>query len=532
MSKRSARTLGATLLLLAAAVAPVGAATVTTSLVCTKADVTQSATAVMSANTQTHAVPSDYAWSKSSVQQVRLKSSLLISKAGTYRLRGTVANGQVVINVNGNGVVRLILAGVSITSSKAAAIDIKAAPKVVVVLESGTKNTLIDGPTRASTDTASGALFSRAPLSIAGTGTLRVTGRHRDAIAGNDGIVITGGTIAVTAQDDGIRGRDFVHITGGTISVKAAADGIRSTGKKASTVGYVYIGAGRITVDAKAAALHGISDVVVAGGSLKLTAVGDGITSSCVSYIEKGTVTISSGAKAVHSNGETVVRSGVLTVLRAVEGLEGRAVRVQGGRLVLKTTDDGINVTVGPVTATPATYSNSVEPRFDMRGGVVTIDALGDGIDVNGSGTMSGGKLIISGPIASKDGALDTLDAFVVSGGLVIGVGPSAFAAAPTPNSPQASILGNLNTSQNAGTVLAIADAAGRVLAVFRAARAWQSVVFSSPDLVKGQAYKVFVGAKASGTLLGGYSAAGSLTGATLVGSFTAGAYTNPTQVP
>lgn len=521
----------ATVLCAALAVAPVGAATVTTSLVCTKAGVTQSAGAVMAANTQTHATASDYRWSKSAVQELRLKSSLVISKAGTYRLRGTIANGQVVVNVNGNGVVRLILAGASITSTTAAAIDIEAAPKVVVVLQAGTKNLLTDGVTRAATDGASAALFSKAPLSITGTGTLRVNGRHRDAIAGNDGVVITGGSISVTAKDDGIRGRDFVHISGGTISVKSVADGIRSTGKKASTVGYVYIGAGRITVDAKASALRGISDVVVAGGTVKLTSVGDGITSSCVSYIEKANITIATTAKAVHSNGETVVRSGSLKVSRAVEGLEGRAVSVRGGVVTLKTSDDGVNVTVGAPSATPATYSNSVDPRFEMLGGTVIIDAQGDGLDVNGAGTMAGGKLVIAGPTASKDGALDTKDGLVATGGLIIGVGPAPFATAPTTTSSQASILANLAAVQAAGSTVQIADAAGRVLAGFKTIRAWQSVVFSSPQLTKGQVYKVYIGGQLSGAPLGGYYATGSLTGATLVGSFTAGVYTNPAQV-
>ena len=531
MRRRRAFALG-TALWLGAGLVPAHAATVTTSLVCTKAGVIQTAADVMAANTRTHATASDYRWSPSSVREVRLRSTLVISRAGTYRLRGTIANGQVVVNVNGNGVVRLILAGVSISSSKAAAIDVVAAPKVVVVLQAGSRNTLTDGATRAASDSASSALYSRAPLSVSGTGVLRVNGRHGDAIAGNDGVVITGGAISVTAKDDGIRGRDFVHITGGTISVKAIADGIRSTGKKASTVGYVYIGGGKVTVDAQAAGLHGISDVVIAGGTVRLAAVGDGITSSCVSYLERATVSIAAGKKAMHSNGETVVRSGVLNVTKAVEGLEGRAVSVRGGTLTLKTADDGINVTPGAPSATPTTYSNSVEPAFDMRGGSVVIDALGDGIDLNGKGMLSGGRLFINGPTATKDGALDTMDALVATGGLILGVGAAAFASAPTTTSPQASMLANLASTQPAGSALLIVDASGRVLAGFKAVRPWQSVVFTSSQLAKGQAYKLYVGGKLSGTPIGSYYPSGSTQGATLVGTFAAGQYTNPTPVP
>lgn len=520
----------ATLLLAGAALEPSEAAVITTHLVCTRAGVTQNAAAVMGANAKSHATESDYVWS--SVQDVRLKSTLVISKAGTYRLHGTIANGQVVVKVNGNGVVRLILAGVTITSAKAAAISIVAAPKVVVVLKAGTVNTLSDGVTRSTTDAASAAIYSKAPLTITGSGALRVMGRHGDAIAGNDGVVITGGSISVNAQDDGIRGSDFVHITGGRISIKAASDGIRSTGKKASTVGYVYIGAGRVTVEAKASALHGLSDVVVAGGKLRLTAGGDGIESSCVSYIEKADVTIAAGTKAVHSNGETVVRGGSVRVSDALEGLEGRGVTISGGTLRLKTRDDGINVTARAAPVASAIYSNNVEERFEMSGGVVVIDARGDGLDVNGTATMTGGKLIVAGPVAAGDGALDTGDAFVISGGQIIGVGPSSFATAPTHDSPQASILGNLMAVQPAGSVLQIADASGRVLAGLKTIRAWQSVVFSSPQLANGQTYKVLLGGELLGTPIGGYYPSGSLSGARLIGTFTAGDYVNPPRLP
>lgn len=519
--------------LTAAMAAPAQSATVTTLLVCTKAGATESAAAVMSANQQTHATSTDYKWSASSVRNIRLKSTYTINKAGTYRLKGTIANGQLVINSNGNGVVRVILAGVSITSRTAAAISIQAAPKVVIVLEAGTKNTLTDGATRAVADTASGALYSRAPLTISGSGALRVTGRHGDAIAGTDGVVIAGGAITVSAKDDGIRGRDFLYVSGGTIAVTAQSDGLRSTGKKASTVGYVYIGGGRVTISAKGAAVHGISDVVIAGGSLKLTSVGNAITSSCVSFIDKAKVTISTSAKAVHSNGETVMHGGSVVIAKALEGLEGASVTVSGGTLKLTSSDDGINVTTGPATAaSTATYSNSVEPSFTMSGGTALIDALGDGLDINGTGSMSGGKLVISGPTAAKDGALDLLKPFTMTGGLLIGVGASAMAMAPATSSAQASILGNLSSSQPAGSTLLIADAAGKVLAGFKATRAWQSVVLSSSGLTKGQTYKLYAGGTPSGAATGGYYTSGSLAGATLLASITAGQYTNPTPAP
>ena len=510
-------------------------AAITTKLACTREGVTASAADVMSANTRTHAVSSDYSWSKSSVRDVTLKSSLTITRAGTYRVHGTLKNGRIVVNSNGNGVVRLILAGARISNPASAAINIKAAAKAVVVLEPGTSNTLTDGPSRAATDDSSAALYSKAALTITGRGALLVRGRYRDGIGGSDGLVITGGAITVTARDDGVRGKHYVHISGGTLGVTSGGDGIRSAGSSASTIGYVYIGGtSKVTVNASSDAIRGISDVVIAGGSLRLTAAMDGIKSSCVSYLTKATVRISAGNDAVHSDGETVVRGGSIDIVKAYEGLQGASLEISGGTLRMTTSNDGLHVASESVTAvsplpqpSPTStkipvFSNSVTRRLAISGGTTVINALGDGIDVNGPATIAGGRLIISGPVAAKDAAMDVIGEFRVTGGMVIGVGPAAAAMGPSVGSSQASVLANLAGSQAAGTIVHLADGAGKLLASFRSAKPFQSLIFTSPAIVKGRAYTVYVGGSVSGASLGGYFAKGSIVGATPLGVFTA----------
>lgn len=523
--------------LAATVVAPAGAATAAT-LACTRGGVTDSAAEALAANLQTHAVGSDYTWS--AAQTITLKSSLTITRAGTYRLRGTIANGQIIINSTGNGVVRLVLAGVNVTSSKGAAIEVRAAAKVVVVLQDGTVNTLNDGKTRAKGDTAAAALYSKAALTISGTGALRVNGRYADGIASTDGLVITGGKITVNVKDDGIRGKDFVYISSGTINVTATGDAIRSSGKKASTVGYVYIGGGRIVINSKSDALQASSDVIVAGGTLDITATKDGIKSSCLSYLEKATVTMTVGKDAVHSDAETVVRGGTLTIKKAYEGLEGTYVEISGGTVDMVTSDDGLNVAGGSdssglggpgpqqsTTTTTPDFTNSVSSHLQINGGTIVVNALGDGIDINGTATMKGGRLIVSGPTANNNGALDVDGDFLVSGGMIIGIGSSGMAVGPTLTSAQAAILGNFNGTQAAGTIVHVTDGDGKVLASFKSPKQFASIVFTSSDLVKGKAYKIYIGGKVSGDALGGYYSEGSISGATLYGSLTAGSYTN-----
>lgn len=533
----------AALLLVSVTALPAGAATTTTTkLACTKAGVTSSAAAVMAANTQTHASSSDYSWSASSVQSLNLSKSVTITKAGTYRLRGTISNGQVTVNVTGNGVVRLILAGVSITSSSGAAIQISAAPKLLIVLQAGTTNTLVDGSTRASASkTVAAALYSKAALTISGTGVLNVKGRFADGIAGTDGVVITGGKISVTAKDEGIRGKDFVYISSGTIDIASTGDGIRSSGAKASTVGYVYVGGGKVTVNSKSDAIQGISDVVIAGGTLNLTSSDDAVTSSCVTYLEKADVRITAGDDAIHSDGEAVIRGGDIAIAKAYEGIEGATVVISGGTVSLVTSDDGINGAggndasgfAGPgqqQTATSAkteVFSNSVTTHFEMTGGTVAVNALGDGIDINGSATITGGKLIVSGPTANNNGALDVDTDFVVTGGTIVGIGSSGMAVAPATSSAQASIKGNFAASQSSGTIVHVVDAYGKLLMSFKSPKSFASIVFSSSAIVAGQSYKVYTGGSVTGTSIGGLYLEGSISGATLVGSLTGASYTN-----
>ena len=105
-----------------------------------------------------------------------------ITEPGTYILTGTLSNGQVIVNSSAEGKVRIVLSNASITNSSGAAIDVRAADEVVVVLAEGTSNSLTDGSgyDTSGEDAADAALFSMADLTIGGTGSLIVTGNTAD----------------------------------------------------------------------------------------------------------------------------------------------------------------------------------------------------------------------------------------------------------------------------------------------------------------------------------------------------------------
>ena len=67
-----------------------------------------------------------------------------IGAAGTYRLSGILDDGQIVVNVSGDGLVRLVLDGATLSSSTSAPIAILDAEEVVIVLADGTQNVVSD----------------------------------------------------------------------------------------------------------------------------------------------------------------------------------------------------------------------------------------------------------------------------------------------------------------------------------------------------------------------------------------------------
>ena len=63
-----------------------------------------------------------------------------------------------------------------------------------------------------------------------------------------------------------------------------------------------------------------------------------------------------------------------------------------------------------------------------ISGGVISVSASGDGVDVNGDLEMSGGELYVNGPESGGDGALDYDGSFTLTGGTVVAVGSAGMA--------------------------------------------------------------------------------------------------------
>jgi hypothetical protein len=433
--------------------------------------------------------------------------TVTIAAAGTYRLSGTLTDGEVVVASEGDGIVRLILDGVSVTSGTSAALAIMQADETVLVLADGTANALTDAETyvhpNAEDTEPDAALFSDDDLTIAGTGSLTVTGRAGDAIKSDDGLVIVDGALTVVATDDGITADDHTVISGGTLTITAGGDGVKATVDDDPTLGWIRVEGGVIDVTAGSDAFDTASALIMEDGSLTIEAEDDGL----------------------HSEARLEIHGGTVDIMRSYEGLEGTEIVIAGGAITVVAQDDGLNVAGGPATTSGRGGGEGAQEGWfvEMSGGTLAIDAEGDGFDSNGSATITGGTVWVDGPTQSMNGAIDVNGELLVSDATLVAIGTSRMAETTSEASEQATIAVNLGSWLDAGTLVEIATEDGTPVVTFVSAKGFDSMVITTPDLVEGATYQVLVGGEASGERVGGLYVQAQATGGELAGTVTAG---------
>ncbi len=298
---------------------------------------------------RTHFAPSDLTWQPADEVKVTLAdgsssggsgvsvsgSTVTITAAGVYRVTGSLSNGQLAVAVPGDAAVVVVLDQVTITNSAGPAVSVTSGDKVTLVLADGTTSTLTDGTGYQVPNDATpvAAVASASDLTIAGRGSLKVTGSTNDAISTRDGLVIASGTIQATAQDDGIRGKDYVDILDGDITVQAAGDAISSDNVKEADRGWLRIAGGTTTITGSKEGLEAKA-VTISGGTVSITATDDGISASAgtsdgsqddgsLVTISGGTVTIKAGSDGIDSNGRVELTGGTITITSATGAATG-----------------------------------------------------------------------------------------------------------------------------------------------------------------------------------------------------------------
>lgn len=139
----------------------------------------------------------------------------------TFTLSGETTDGSLLYN--GTYKATFVLNGVSITSSKGAAIDIQCGKRIALEIKKGTVNTLVDG----KNGSQKAALYCKGHLEIDKAGTLNVTGNTKHAISAKEYIQMkkSDGVINILgAVSDGIHCGQYFLANGYTVNMKNIGD--------------------------------------------------------------------------------------------------------------------------------------------------------------------------------------------------------------------------------------------------------------------------------------------------------------------
>lgn len=158
--------------------------------------------------------------------------------------------------------------------------------------------------------------------------------------------LVCNGTGSLTIEADykhGIVSKDDLVITGGTYKITAADNGITAKDQLKILNGSFDIDAANSAVKAKNTDDAELGNIYIAGGIFTIEAEQDGFHATGSIVVDDGTITVNSGDDGFHAELDTVIHGGTILVEKSNEGLEGKRVVVNGGDITINASDDGIN---------------------------------------------------------------------------------------------------------------------------------------------------------------------------------------------
>lgn len=411
-------------------------------------------------------------------------TAVRITAAGVYTFTGSCSSGSIVVKKNVTGVT-LVLSGLTLKASATAPITCNKGSGVAILAAAGTVNNLSDDQYNNDdiyTDTAAYPDIENAVIKC------------------KDGSNVTiGGAGTINVYSYGKNG-----VKGGYDLYEEDADG-------------------NVTDTLLSTASLTIKDV-----TLNITAaVNDGLKADKVLSILSGNITVSAADDGIKSDytlniGAAGTAGPTVRIIKSYEGIEAATLNVYSGSVSVTATDDGVNAANSDL----GRYSFS----YNQSGGYMYINcANGDGLDSNGSITLSGGVLEVYSPAQGDGDPIDADGGICFSGATVLGVGNNAMHQGYTASTPYVTFggsaggmggpggfggfggFGSASTLVSAGSTISIRDAAGSVIYTAQSAapRSAGYVVFSSPALSSGSSYSLYSGSASAGTAAASVNSSG-----------------------
>lgn len=392
-------------------------------------------------------------------------TALTINEAGTYVVSGSCENGSIVIKKNVTGVT-LVLENLTLSASATAPITCNKGSGVTIVAAAGSVNNLSDDKYNNDDVYTDETLYpdienavikckDGSNVTIAGTGTINVTAYGKNGVKG--------GADLYEEDEDG--NATDVLLSTASLTIRDVTLNVEiSHSYKDPEDPSAYDGD----------AIKSEKELNILSGTVTVSANDDGIKCDYVLNIgEEGT------------DGPTI------KVTKAAEGIEGAVVNVFSGSVYVTATDDGINAANGDIAERSADFS------YNQYGGYVWVNVTnGDGVDSNGSASLTGGTLEVYAPSQGDGDPIDTEFGCTFGGATVLAVGHAmmqqSYAGTYVAFGGSAGRGGFGGTGTNlvtAGGAITVADANGSVLYSGSAVRDASYVLFASPSLTAGGTY-------------------------------------------
>ena len=397
---------------------------------------------------------------------------ITISKAGNYTVSGSSENAQIIIDASDDDEVSLTLSDLSLSCETSAPIYVKKAKQLTVTLEDGSTNYLstTDEFVAIDDNNIDGVIFSKDDLILTGSGSLEIDSPYGHGIVTKDELTVEDGTYTMTCKKHGLSGKDGIRIVNGTFTLSTQKDGI-------------------------------------------------------------------------HTDGDLTIENGDINILESLEGLEGQTITILDGNIDIVSSDDGINAAgasdssnsqssdnfenqKGNTPQPPQNNSDGQQPPelpdnqqqgmepptdngnefggnaggFDMdtdescsliiSGGNIHINAGGDGIDSNGTFTMTGGTVFVEGPESNGDSALDYGISATITGGSFLAIGYSGMSQNFGTDSTQYSYMTTLeSTVEEVPSTITLTDSEGNTILTQDTSKTYNCVIISCPELKEGSTY-------------------------------------------
>lgn len=223
-------------------------------------------------------------------------------------------------------------------------------------------------------------------------------------------------------------------------------------------------------------------DVNESGSSSGQSYSTKGIKADSEITISEFTINISSTDDGMHADRQLDVNDGYINVVTSYEGLEAMTVNLNGGKVYVYATDDGINACTG---------DGKTDPVVNVTGGYVDVTTASgdtDGIDSNGNYVQSGGFVLVKGGSSSGNvsGSVDVDGTVTVTGGTIVALG----GVCETPvNSVNAYVLSSV--SFNSGSY-SLKDASGNEVISFTVDGTFSNGWICSDTLTTGTSYSLY----------------------------------------